>query len=125
MSQETTITPDSISNYSHLKEPFRSNWIRCIIFKQVPTETVYYVRIPALSIGASCCSQECAKQWIKSEVRIARRTPIDYHEEDYEDSIPPTQVMRAGWIYARRKQGTYPDFTERSGKWLSGFLLKP
>jgi Domain of unknown function (DUF1917) len=44
--------------------------------------------------------------------------PIARYEEDYDDPTPPTQAMQAGWIYARRKQGDYPDYTERSGKWL-------
>jgi Domain of unknown function (DUF1917) len=114
MSQEPTITPDSVSNYSHLKEPFRSNWIRCLICLQVPTETVYHVHIPGFG-SAACCSQECAEKWIESK---EGETPTSYHEEDYDDPTPPTQAMQDGWIYARRKQGDYPDYTERSGKWL-------
>ncbi len=46
-----TITPLAISEFSHLKEPFRSRWIQCITCKQVPTETVYRVHIPQLTQG--------------------------------------------------------------------------
>jgi hypothetical protein len=116
--KEPIITPESVSNYSHLKEPLRSNWIQCSVCEQVPTETVYLVRIPDLGVSTSCCSLECAQQWIESEVHKERQTLIAHLEEDDDDLTPPTQVMRSGWIYARRKQGDYPEDTERSGKWL-------
>ena len=69
-------------------------------------------------IETSCCSQECAQPWIEREGRKERQTLRAHQEEDYDDPTLPTQVMRSGWMYARRKQGDDPDESERSGKWL-------
>jgi hypothetical protein len=30
----------------------------------------------------------------------------------------PSEVTQGFWIYARRKRGSYPEATDRSGKWL-------
>ena len=34
------------------------------------------------------------------------------------ENMAPSQVTDIYWIYAIRKQGKYPEATERSGKWL-------
>ncbi len=112
---EPLIVPDSVKNYAHLPEPFRSSWIKCFICKQVPVETVYHVTILALGVSTSCCSEACARAWIASELANDGHTRS---EENYDDPIPPTQVTRPGWIHARRKHGDYPEDTQFSGKWL-------
>jgi hypothetical protein len=120
-----TITAQTVEAYSHLKEPFRSRWIQCITCRQVPTETVYSVYIPSQSQGdkrshgvrTECCSEECAHKWIANyephfftpEERAARRQGSEKL---------PTQETKEIWIQAFRKQGEYPESTERSGKWL-------
>jgi hypothetical protein len=59
MSQEPTLTYNSVSNYTHLKQPFSQiGYDAYLVCKQVPAEAVYHVRIPALGIGKLCCSQE-------------------------------------------------------------------
>lgn len=116
-----TITLDPVDSYSHLKEPFRSRWIQCIICSQVPAETVYEVRIPPQIQGnkksygnsAVCCSEDCAHKWLTTY------EPHFHTLEDLEDStLLPTQEKEPGWIYCFRKTGFYPEDTERSGKWL-------
>ncbi len=113
--KEPLIVPDSVKNYAHLSEPFRSKWIQCFVCKQVPTETVYRVEIPALGVSTSCCSEACAQQWIESELANDGYTQ---GEENYDDPTLPTQATRPGWIHARRKHGDYPEDTQFSGKWL-------
>lgn len=115
------ITPEPIASYAHLKEPLRSKWIQCITCGQVPTETVYKVRIPpqiqgdkkSYPISTVCCSEECADKW------VATYEPHFYMLEEMEgNDLLPTQEKKPGWIYCFRKTGFYPDDTERSGKWL-------
>jgi hypothetical protein len=44
---------------------------------------------------------------------------IDNEREQEENNNLPTQETHDTWIYAYRKQGTYPEYhPERSGKWL-------
>src|SRR2546423_1610038 len=118
---DATITPISVKEYSHLKEPFRSKWIQCIICHQVPAETIYRVRIPSqiqgdkksFAMATVCCSEDCARKW------IAKREPHFYTLEEMEgSSLPPTQESKPGWIFCFRQMGYYPESTERSGKWL-------
>jgi hypothetical protein len=118
---QATITTHPVSDFSHLKEPFRSKWIRCITCKQVPTETVYMVHIPQLTqgdkrsfaVGTVCCSEKCADEW------LAKYTPHFHTLEEMEGStLLPTQEQKPGWIHCFRKTGMYPDPTRHSGKWL-------
>jgi hypothetical protein len=41
-----------------------------------------------------------------------------HHPVHYDDDSPPSQVTGDYWIYAWRHEGSYPQPTERSGKWL-------
>lgn len=116
-----TITPDPVTNYAHLKEPFRSKWIQCITCRQVPAETVYTVHIPSQVQGGKrshgvrtvCCSEDCARKW------IAAHEPHFYPLEEWKGStLLPTQEKKPGWVYCFRQTGYYPDDTDRSGKWL-------
>jgi Domain of unknown function (DUF1917) len=46
---------------------------------------------------------------------------IFYSTNDKEHRLSesnPTEVMYHAWVCAQRKQGSYPEPTERSGKWL-------
>src|SRR5258708_10486924 len=94
-----TITLDPVANYAHLKEPFRSKWIQCITCKQVPTETVYSVHIPAQVQGDKrshgvrtvCCSEECAHKWI-----AAYKADEDTHHLRYGSNYTPIYRASCG-----------------------------
>ena len=62
-----------------------------------------------------CCSLQCALSWLEDVTRWPiRRSPISMPITD----TLPTQETRDEWVYAFRKQGNYPESTERCGKWL-------
>ncbi|HYU73874.1 MAG TPA: putative phosphothreonine lyase domain-containing protein [Ktedonobacteraceae bacterium] len=43
---------------------------------------------------------------------------LQTQRQPYTTEGNPTEVTNHAWIYALRKQGSYPAKTERSGKWL-------
>ncbi len=113
---QATNTLLSVSEFSHLKEPIRSRWIRCSICKQVPTENVYRVHIPqqaqgdkrSFAVGTACCSEDCVGKW------LAKYKPHFYTLEEMEGSaLLPTQEQKPGWIHCFHKTGVYPDSTRR------------
>ena len=53
----------------------------------------------------------------REAVRAARKAAWEAEERRLPESNP-TEVTYHAWIYAIRKQGSYPEPTERSGKWL-------
>ena len=108
-----------VSDYDHLQEPLRSDWIRCIQCRTVPTETFYIVSIPhqllegrrTRGVSASVCSEACALAWIQS-------CKLSFVDESKRDVLP-TQEQREVWLEAYNEQEGYPfDHPTKSGKWL-------
>ena len=49
----------------------------------------------------------------KSVKRKSRKTAVVPHENP-----KPSEVTDSYWLYAERKEGTYPEHSENGGKWL-------
>lgn len=68
---------------------------------------------PPYYSGASmeACSPKCAAKLAETLPPVGRPLPVGGSPTD------PT-LQRQGWLFAFREVGTYPDDTERSGKWM-------
>ena len=63
-------------------------------------------------------SQEALQRRFEPGAHESRRISQRNDALPYSDHNPSAVNAAVGWIYADRKQGEYPELTERSGKWL-------
>lgn len=111
------ITPfNAVVAYQHL----RGGPGGCVFCHALLGEVSYDLSIPKQTrdgvrykgSGADFCSEAHARAW------LATYTPRVMTETDYPTDGLPTQVPGGKWLYAFRQVGTYPEHTERGGKWL-------